>query len=113
MTAPTPIARPAQPTLPGLEGYQVTRRLVGMAGSFELATEFDVDAAFHAWLEGRFGQEVTAYMVWANEDGETSSAALTFTVGGVSNTYHEDAEGEAGRVKKIVLRASELGFGEA
>ena len=113
MTAPTPIARPAQPTLPGLEGYQVTRRLVGMAGSFELATEFDADAEFHAWLEGHFGREVVAYLVWANDDGEKQSASLTFMVGGVSNTYHEDAQHEAGRAKKIVLRASELGLGEA
>lgn len=102
-----------QPVLPGMEGFAVTKRLLGVSGSFELSPDFEIDAAFSDYLEGRFGQQVVALLTWANEDGVKQLASLTFTVSDVRNAYHEDAEGDAGRVKKLVLRASEIGLGEA
>ena len=111
MTAPTPIKK--QATLPGMEGYAVTKRLVGTSGSFELSPEFEIDAAFMEYLESQFGREVVALLTWADGDGVAQVASLSFVVSDSRNTYHEDAEGEAGRIKKLVLKASALGLGEA
>ena len=102
-----------QPSLPGLEGYAVTKRLIGTSGSFELSPEFEIDAAFMEYLEGMFGREVVSLLTWADGDGVAQVASLSFVVSDSRNTYHEDAEGEAGRIKKLVLKASALGLGEA
>lgn len=110
---PVSITRASQPVLQGFEGYAVTKRLIGTSGSFELSPEFEIDAAFMEYLEGHFGREVNAILHWADSDGVAQMASLSFVVSGSSNVYHEDAEGESGRIRKLTLKASALGLGEA